>query len=451
MKLFNPYPIIAESRQKSNLKLVQRSRTTTGAVDISLHHDLNRVRSAIGYIDSDDREMWVRIGMVLYHVFGDDGYTPWIEWSQKSDKFDEKEAKYQWDSFKNYNGDKVGLGTLFNLAKDGGWQFEPPLEEQQEITPLFDLEDAKIGLSWTTEEPPTRVDIFTDKLPKGKVALLTGPGSTGKTILSIQMGMSIATGIPLGGDGGWDVEEPGAVLCLFAEEDTAELHRRVYRVFNENEDYRNAIFDLHQNLYINSMTGMDNLMTIKGPNGEVVETNYLQQLIMVTEQIPNLSLIIIDPLSRFRGGDEIDNVAATRFVTAIEQLAKITGATVLLVHHVNKSSIRDSASAGQTASRGASALVDGVRWNANLFPMTEAEAKQFKIHKNERLNYVKLDVVKNNYTPPIGPTWFKRGNYGVLTCVKLEDGKQDEKHVRGQIVEYNTPQKLDQGLRWKSS
>ena len=86
------------------------------------------------------------------------------------------------------------------------------------------------------------------------------------------------------------------------------------------------------------------------------------------------SLIIFDPASRFLPKDaEIDNAAATAFIRECERFTDLTGnPTVLISHHVNKSSINgakifsEENDSTQSASRGASGLVDGARFVINI-------------------------------------------------------------------------------------
>src|SRR5690606_7864638 len=50
------------------------------------------------------------------------------------------------------------------------------------------------------------------------------------------------------------------------------------------------------------------------------------------------SLIVLDTLSRcFVGGDENSAGAMSKVIDAVEQIRRSTGATILLVHHANKS------------------------------------------------------------------------------------------------------------------
>jgi len=147
---------------------------------------------------------------------------------------------------------------------------------------------------------------------------------------------------------------------------------------------------LRQRLYIKSMVGRDNLITAK-LDSEVRRTRYAEALIATAQQIPNLKLILLDPASRFKGGDENAAADATRFVEALEYIARETGTAVLAVHHANKASLNGNG-ASQAAARGSSALTDGVRWQMNLSTMTPDETGRYGIEEETRGYYVKASV-----------------------------------------------------------
>ena len=80
------------------------------------------------------------------------------------------------------------------------------------------------------------------------------------------------------------------------------------------------------------------------------------------------SLIILDPISRFAGASaETDNASATELIALLERLTlELRGRpTVLFGHHMNKTGVGNH-STDQGASRGSSALTDGVRLQINL-------------------------------------------------------------------------------------
>lgn len=85
--------------------------------------EVERVRSALASIPSDDRDMWIRLGIALKQQLPEKvGYDLWVAWSQKSTKFDANDAEITWNSFREeYEGNAITLGTLFHEAKSRGW------------------------------------------------------------------------------------------------------------------------------------------------------------------------------------------------------------------------------------------------------------------------------------------------------------------------------------------
>lgn len=82
--------------------------------------ELDKVRDALGYVDSTSRDDWLIVGAALKRELGQDAFDLWDEWSSRAESYNAKTAKYTWDRFKP---GKAGLGTVFHLAKQGG--FDP--------------------------------------------------------------------------------------------------------------------------------------------------------------------------------------------------------------------------------------------------------------------------------------------------------------------------------------
>lgn len=79
-----------------------------------------QIQSAMQFLDSDSREDWIKVGMAVKSALGDGGKDIWFSWSAQSDKFRPRDAETAWRSFKEGGG--IGIGTLFKMAKEAGWQ-----------------------------------------------------------------------------------------------------------------------------------------------------------------------------------------------------------------------------------------------------------------------------------------------------------------------------------------
>jgi len=392
----------------------------------------------------------VRIGCALSGL-GEIGRELWLAWSQTSPRWRPRDAA-KWETF---GGDRTSHEAVFAEAQRRGWQNpragvsppEPPAwvddafpvvapagrttptAEPGPPPPLFDPAAARVG-HWLDTEPPPRRYLLVDRLALSIVGLLVGSGGTGKSMGVVQILLSVATGLPVWG--AWSVAEAGSVLYLAAEESAEELHRRVYAAYRaaiadpDVGDIRGALAD---RLYVHSLQGRQCLITA-GTYRDVVRTAYVERIIATARQIPDLRLIVLDPVSRFRGGDENDSQAATMFIAALESIAQATGATVLGVHHTTKASQGANGDAmAQGAARGASALTDGCRWQLNLATMTPQEARRHGIADEDRQGYVRAEITKTNYAPPSPGLWLRRGAGGVLAAVDLgpdDSGPTDE-------------------------
>jgi hypothetical protein len=80
--------------------------------------DEARLRSALAAIASDDRGVWLRVGMAC-HTEG--LRDVWDAWSQTSDKFDQGDQDRTWDRFKDRPGG-ITAGTIFHEARMRGWR-----------------------------------------------------------------------------------------------------------------------------------------------------------------------------------------------------------------------------------------------------------------------------------------------------------------------------------------
>jgi hypothetical protein len=81
--------------------------------------DLFRAEScfkALSAARADDRDDWIRFGMVAKSLRRDDQMLPaWLAWSSLSPKYDEADARATWDSLKP--ADSITLGSLIFAAK----------------------------------------------------------------------------------------------------------------------------------------------------------------------------------------------------------------------------------------------------------------------------------------------------------------------------------------------
>ena len=122
--LFDPFSVAppeTQQRPLSQTKKVTRLKAASPSKSPATQATLDQVQAALSHIPADDRDCWIRVGMALSNDLGGFGKEVWLDWSAKSEKFDQNDAEYQWESFKHETNNPVTLGTLFHLAKEHGW------------------------------------------------------------------------------------------------------------------------------------------------------------------------------------------------------------------------------------------------------------------------------------------------------------------------------------------
>ena len=298
----------------------------------------------------------------------------------------------------------------------------------------YGLQAAKVGDLLDTD-PPAREWLVTDRLPRGVVGVLAAAGGTGKSMATLQLAISVCTGLD------WlemPIDKTGAVLMFSAEDDRDEIHRRlraVLEVYSDNIDpFNTDAFKAHkaaiaERLHVFDRVGKDNRLTAK-LNGEIQRTAFVRWVVEAAQKVPDVALIVLDPLARFDGGDPNDNADSTRLIECAEQIRKATGATILLPHHVNKGSLKDPGS-GQEAVRGGSGLVDGARWVGLLAGLRADQAKkEYGIDPEQAGQYVRFTTPKANYSAPWEGTWLRRLAGGALVPCELKAMKDTRQEQR---------------------
>ncbi|MFM9745166.1 PriCT-2 domain-containing protein, partial [Streptomyces brasiliscabiei] len=90
------------------------------------------VQECLSFISPDqDYDTWARVGRALHSEFGKDGFTLFDNWSSGGSNYKEKAVREQWKSFRTT--DRVTIGTVIYLAKEGGWS--PVRDASQDLDP----------------------------------------------------------------------------------------------------------------------------------------------------------------------------------------------------------------------------------------------------------------------------------------------------------------------------
>lgn len=276
-----------------------------------------------------------------------------------------------------------------------------------------------IDLMWAFENEPPPLDFIWPGFLAGTVGALVAPGATGKSYWALEAAMCIACGVAGGDVLKLNPSKTGRVIYLAGEDPEVVLLRRSHAIGKHLG--HSARVSIAENLVLESIMG-------KGLN--IMDQRHLQWMLGFCN---GARIIVIDTLSRVHHLDENSNGDMAQLVSRLEQIAYLTGASVLYLHHVNKNSARDGQTGQQQAARGASALIDNARWCGFVERMTEEKAELLSdrtfdrrpIGHDRRKYFLRFGSSKINYGEELDDRWYERQAEGVLIPVELVPAKQE--------------------------
>lgn len=237
----------------------------------------------------------------------------------------------------------AGVARGYDVQRLLSGPFGPPTfdawlrrNEKPLLPPIGDLD--------IDEEIEPDPELIEGVLRYREVALLTSRAKRGKTWLTGQLAVCIATGRPWLGH----AVKQGRVLFIDPELKPKTLRKRlqlITRAMNADEA------TVNHNIKRWSLRGA---LTREGNVADI--TAIAHDLELLGEQF---DLVVLDSSSAFleAGTEENDNAAIRRFLTGhVARIAKATGGAVLVVHHEGKGATGDRAA--EDRARGAGAWVD---------------------------------------------------------------------------------------------
>lgn len=277
--------------------------------------------------------------------------------------------------------------------------------------------------AWHDQPVPEREWTVKDRIPRNNVTLLSGEGSVGKSILSLQLGVAVV----LGRDWLGALPEPGPALVVCCEDDGDELWRRLDRIFS----HYGAGYGETKNLHVLALAGEETLMATPDRSGLIQPTKLFGKIREAANDI-RPQLIVLDNAADVYGGNENDRAQVRQFIGLLRSLAMAAHAGVLLTSHPSLTGISTGTGlSGSTA------------WNASV--RSRLYFKRATTNKDEEPDpdLRMLEVMKSNYGP-IGETIHLRWKDGLFVPVggisNLETLAAEQKVdeiFSAQIIQFN--------------
>lgn len=137
--------------------------------------DLNMFRSALAYIPSDDRDLWIRVGHALKNLNAVQAQGLFIEWSMMSDKYDPQDTMRVWKSLKP---NELTEASVFYIAGQYGWASKEDIKIETSSKTLSEASNSHVE----AHESESKGNVLSThvKRPKFPEELLNPPGLVGE-------------------------------------------------------------------------------------------------------------------------------------------------------------------------------------------------------------------------------------------------------------------------------
>ena len=365
--------------------------------------DLQKAADALEYVTADiDYPDWIRLGQALHDAFGDAGKAVWHQWSTGGQKYkDEHDIDLHWKSFNAGKG--VGLGTLYAIAKAGGWT--PPTRATERRTAIEDFGLAIKAAEQQAEQPepvaegdapapaqhwpelsydlskPLGVDYLLDGFFAHSLSLIAGQPGVGKTTVMASLAL-IASGHQVGDS---PVKAPVKRKVIYVTEDTEQVIRSLYAHAKQHN--------------IDQQSIRDGIVLIEAKRSQLPDLLKLAENVINHTINGNRPWLILDTANATLDlENENDNSEVGAYISGLKQTLYVQlGVPISIIHHTNKQISRTDAEA---MGRGASALTGDVTLTAVIF-MDDDNNRFMRLAKRRyEPSYDELAFTSTTFTEP---------------------------------------------------
>ena len=242
---------------------------------------------------------------------------------------------------------------------------------------------------WAGLPVPPRKWHVEDLIPGDTVTILGGDGGTGKSLLALQLAVATATGTSWIGR---DIDQPGKVLVLSAEDDDEELQRRVATIC----EAQGLLLSSLGKMLVRSTAGEETLLALLDAKTNTLKATAIYKTICASMKREKPALLVLDTLADLHAGNENDRAHARQFIGLLRHLAIEYQCAVVLLAHPSL-----------TGMNSGSGLSGSTAWNASVrsrLYLKRVTDEGYEADPDART----LETMKANYGPTGGAialTW----------------------------------------------
>ena len=197
-----------------------------------------------------------------------------------------------------------GAEAVEGIVADGLAAKAPEPEPEPEIEPEVEAPALPVPLrsAFPIEEKriPIRDWVIPGLLLRRNLSVLVAPPASGKSLLTLQLAIAIALGMPWGG---WYPRQPEKVLVVNAEDDHDEMCRRLCAAAKDMNVDQERLVD---QIYLADAPESIVICKIDHRNRSVIRTPLVEKLV-ATIQIADIGVVVCDPFAETFEGDENSN------------------------------------------------------------------------------------------------------------------------------------------------
>jgi RecA-family ATPase len=349
--------------------------------------EISRIAEAVALIPNDDLdwESWNTTGMTVWRATGggEQGRRIFHAWSQRSDKYDYDYTESKWNEYFKYPPNQVGAGSIFHRAEEACPGYEAlaafpdhdvaksiaafmkeagievndgddetvervaeQIEQQHRERDDADAldyqacrEDAAnpppkafgrlraIDMrTWDDVSPPEQEWAVRWRIPLECVALFSGEGGTGKSIIGLQMAVDAVRGAEWFGA----PVKQGPALIVEAEEGEKVIHRRLFDIL----DHHGLRFaDVRRDLHVVSLKGEDAVLAAANHKSGTLVTSPLYKSLLEMAGDVKPVLTVIASSADVYAGSEMDRSLVRQFVGLLTRVAIAARGSLVLISH----------------------------------------------------------------------------------------------------------------------
>lgn len=240
---------------------------------------------------------------------------------------------------------------------------------------------------------PQRPWIIRNLLLRGYMTEIIAPPGIGKSVLSVSIAMSVATGHPLLVR---DVVEAGPALVINNEDDDDEIDRRVAAIVQRFDVPRHLV---NGNLWIQSGYEAPFRIAYTDDSDTVTATSVRADIVAFCLE-HDVRVVVADPFVSTHDAEENSNTAIEQVAAIYRGIAKEANVAIMLVHHARKASSGEAQAGDMESGRGASALTGAARVIYTLARMSKETAQEWGVDwESQGSRMFRFDNAKTNFSP----------------------------------------------------